>query len=82
MIRFNYYTHDDMTTVDVHVMKKVEAKLFSEDGKNKEEFLLIESIDLEQKEMARFFIAGESLDQFIEQMSTICALRFKKPVSK
>jgi hypothetical protein len=78
MIRFNYYTHDDMTTVDVHVTKKAEAKLFSENDKNKEEFLLIESIDLEQKEMARFFIAGESLDQFIEQMSAICALRFKK----
>lgn len=82
MIRFNYKTPvlpQDLTTVDVHLNKKVDVRLFSaNEGENQEEFLVVESFDHEHKEWAKVFFHREALDQFIEQMSAICALRFKK----
>lgn len=45
-----------------------------EDG---EEFVVIDHYDLERKEWVQMFIQGDALNQFIEQVSVIAALRFK-----
>lgn len=81
MIEFSYNsTHRTSTRSTCHI-KTAEVRYY-EKTKEHSEFICITSYDPDLKEQVELFIGEQALDSFIEQMSVICALRFKNKGTK
>jgi len=84
MLSITYDSHHKFSkiTADAHVRSKdIEVRYFSPEGVA-DEFVCISYWDMDLKEKIQLFIANEALDEFIEKMSVICALRFKNKGEK
>lgn len=68
--------YNGQTRVAAHIRGNLEVNYHSKTD-NSSEFVVIDSCDLERKELIQVFIQGEALDKFLEKISVIAALRFK-----
>lgn len=62
--------------IESHIDNMIEVRYF-EAKENNGEFINISSYDKSTKEFVEFFISQAALEEFIERMAAICALRFK-----
>jgi hypothetical protein len=84
MIQISYDSSKStfVTTVQIHSCSTVETRLYDAVEGKHGEFLHISLSDAQKKEHAELFITKDALDSFIEQMSVVCALRFKNKGNK
>lgn len=68
--------YNGQTRVSAHIRGNLGVNYHSKTDESSE-FVVIDSYDLERKEWVQVFIQGEALDQFLEKVSVISALRFK-----
>lgn len=62
--------------IESHIDNMIEVRYFEEKASNGE-FVHISSYDKNTKELVEVFVSGAALEEFIERMAAICALRFK-----
>jgi hypothetical protein len=69
-------------SVDVHIHGDVDVKLFEAQPHKHGEFISITNYNSKMKERVSVYISEDCIDSFIQQMSVICALRFKNKGSE
>lgn len=67
--------------IESHIENMIEVRYFEAKETNGE-FINISSYDKSTKELVEFFVSGSALEEFIERMAAICALRFKNVSSR
>lgn len=80
MIEFKY--ENGVARTFAHVSNQnVSVDIFDATEKHGE-FLCIDVYDPKTKQSVKLFFSDKSLDEIVEKMSVICALRFKKGTSQ